>query len=164
MSFWDSVKKFAQPYADEEYDEYDEEMDEMEEEEEAAPRAPRRAPAFGGAAPAAPAPNFNMPPQQQPAPQGFTPPAAVNRAGAFNTAAPAARAFAAALDEGKSLGEALDALATGAADGLESTRGMQAKIGRAARLGERSIGHLDAGATSCYIILETLAKSLADLL
>ena len=76
----------------------------------------------------------------------------------------AARAFAAALDEGKSLGEALDALATGAADGLESTRGMQAKIGRAARLGERSIGHLDAGATSCDIILETLAKSLADLL
>ena len=41
---------------------------------------------------------------------------------------------------------------------------MQAKIGRAARLGERSIGHLDAGATSCDIILETLAKSLADLL
>ena len=82
----------------------------------------------------------------------------------IDTAAPAARAFAAALDEGKSLGEALDALATGAADGLESTRGMQAKIGRAARLGERSIGHLDAGATSCDIILETLAKSLADLL
>ncbi len=75
----------------------------------------------------------------------------------IDTAAPAARAFAAALDEGKSLGEALDALATGAADGLESTRGMQAKIGRAARLGERSIGHLDAGATSCDI-------SLADLL
>nr|MCR4871391.1 dihydroxyacetone kinase subunit DhaK [Atopobiaceae bacterium] len=49
----------------------------------------------------------------------------------IDTAAPAARAFAAALDEGKSLGEALDALATGAADGLESTRGMQAKIGRA---------------------------------
>ena len=82
----------------------------------------------------------------------------------IDTAAPAARAFAAALDEGKSLGEALDALATGAADGLESTRGMQAKTGRAARLGERSIGHLDAGATSCDIILETLAKSLADLL
>ena len=80
----------------------------------------------------------------------------------IDTAAPAARAFAAALDEGKSLGEALDALATGAADGLESTRGMQAKIGRAARLGERSIGHLDAGAPSCDIIPETLAKRLAD--
>ena len=25
MSFWDNVKKFAQPYADDEYDEYDDE-------------------------------------------------------------------------------------------------------------------------------------------
>ena len=25
MSFWDNVKKFAQPYADDEYDEYEEE-------------------------------------------------------------------------------------------------------------------------------------------
>ena len=32
MSFWDNVKKFAQPYADEEYDDYDEEMDGYEEE------------------------------------------------------------------------------------------------------------------------------------
>ena len=75
MSFWDNVKKFAQPYADEEYDEYDEEMDEMEEEEEvaAAPRAPRRTPAFGTAAPAAPAQNFA--PAAQPA-TAFTPTAA----------------------------------------------------------------------------------------
>ena len=51
MSFWDNVKKFAQPYADEEYDDYDdEEMDEFEEEEEeVAPRPARRAPAFSAA-------------------------------------------------------------------------------------------------------------------
>ena len=67
MSFWDNVKKFAQPYADEDYDDYDDdEMDEFEEEEEEvkpAPRERRRAPAFGSvsessdytpAAPAAP--------------------------------------------------------------------------------------------------------------
>ena len=41
MSFWDNVKKFAQPYSDEEYDDYDE-MDEMDEEQDA-PRA-RRSP------------------------------------------------------------------------------------------------------------------------
>ena len=29
MSFWDNVKKFAQPYSDEEYDDYDEELDEL---------------------------------------------------------------------------------------------------------------------------------------
>ena len=43
MSFWDNVKKFAQPYADDEYDEYDEEegMEDYEEEEVAARPAPR---------------------------------------------------------------------------------------------------------------------------
>ena len=77
MSFWDNVKKFAQPYADEEYDEYDDEMEEFEEEEEAAPARPnRRVPAFGSAAPAAPAAapvapaapaqNFNNPNQTAP--------------------------------------------------------------------------------------------------
>ena len=79
----------------------------------------------------------------------------------IDTAAPAARAFTDALAEGGSLGDALGALAEGAKDGLESTRSMQAKIGRAARLGERSIGHLDAGATSCCVILTTLAEELA---
>jgi len=45
MSFWDNVKKFAQPYSDEEYDEYDEEMtDYAEGEEEAAPRSRRTSP------------------------------------------------------------------------------------------------------------------------
>ena len=39
MSFWDNVKKFAQPYADDEYDEYDD----MEGYEEEAPRSRRAA-------------------------------------------------------------------------------------------------------------------------
>ena len=50
MSFWDNVKKFAQPYADDEYDEYDEEEEVVETyEEEPAPERParqRRASAF----------------------------------------------------------------------------------------------------------------------
>ena len=47
MSFWDSVKKFTQPYSDDEYD-YDEENEEYEEEQEqeSAPRARRTSP-FG---------------------------------------------------------------------------------------------------------------------
>ena len=32
MSFWDNVKKFAQPYSEEDYDDYEDEMDEYEEE------------------------------------------------------------------------------------------------------------------------------------
>ena len=50
MSFWDNVKKFAQPYSDDDYEEeIDEEMESFEEEEEVAPRPARRAPAFGTA-------------------------------------------------------------------------------------------------------------------
>ena len=55
MSIWDTVKKFAQPYADEEYDDYDEEeyLDEYEEE----PQQPARRPSRRASAPAAaPAP------------------------------------------------------------------------------------------------------------
>ena len=57
MSFWDNVKKFAQPYDDEDYDDYDEELDDFEEAaEEAAPRTRRPSPfANTTAAPAAPA-------------------------------------------------------------------------------------------------------------
>ena len=45
MSFWDNVKKFAQPYADDEYDDYDEDeeyLDEYEEPAEPVRRAPAR--------------------------------------------------------------------------------------------------------------------------
>ena len=66
MSFWDNVKKFAQPYDDEDYDDYDEELDEFEEpaQEPARTRRPSpfantaattAAPAAAAAAPAAPA-------------------------------------------------------------------------------------------------------------
>lgn len=41
MSFWDNMKKFTQPYADDEYDEYDDAEDGYEE-EQPAPRAARK--------------------------------------------------------------------------------------------------------------------------
>ncbi|MBR2936961.1 MAG: cell division protein SepF [Oscillospiraceae bacterium] len=47
MSFWDNVKKFAQPYGDEDYDDYDEAMDDYEEEvQEPAARSGRRSSPF----------------------------------------------------------------------------------------------------------------------
>ena len=43
MSFWDNVKKFAQPYADDDYDDYDEDDDYVDDYEEPAEApAPRR--------------------------------------------------------------------------------------------------------------------------
>ena len=45
MSFWDNVKKFAQPYSDEDYDDYEEELEGYEEEPvESAPRSRRTSP------------------------------------------------------------------------------------------------------------------------
>jgi len=46
MSFWDNVKKFAQPYSDDDYDDYedDEYLDDYEEPAEAPRRAPRSMP------------------------------------------------------------------------------------------------------------------------
>ena len=43
MSFWDNVKKFAQPYADDEYDDYDEDDEYLDEEDDYQAPAPRRA-------------------------------------------------------------------------------------------------------------------------
>ena len=91
MSFWDNVKKFAQPYADDDYDDYDEDDDYLDDDyEEAAParKAPRRA-AAPAPAPAAvmddeddededdgfgfaPAPATSMAPAAPAAPAGFS--------------------------------------------------------------------------------------------
>lgn len=70
---------------------------------------------------------------------------------------PAADAYAVAVTKGASFKEALESMATAAENGKESTRDLVAKIGRASRLGERSRGVLDAGATSGALILQTMA-------
>ena len=57
MSFWDNVKKFAQPYSDDEYDDYDDGLEGYEEE---APRRTRNAEPAPVAEPAAPAKSSNF--------------------------------------------------------------------------------------------------------
>ncbi|GAA4167204.1 dihydroxyacetone kinase subunit DhaL [Shinella granuli] len=76
----------------------------------------------------------------------------------LDTFVPAVEAFDKATAEGKSFGEALEVLVTAAEAGRDSTIDLVAKIGRASRLGERSLGVLDAGATSCAIILKELSE------
>lgn len=75
----------------------------------------------------------------------------------LDTLVPAIEAFDAANADGKPFPDALDALIIAAEEGRDSTRDLVAKIGRASRLGERSVGVLDAGATSCALILKALA-------
>jgi len=82
----------------------------------------------------------------------------------MDTLIPAAEAFETALSAGKSFSAALQDLKTAAEAGKESTRDLVARIGRASRLGERSRGVLDAGATSCNLILQSLSDSMIGLL
>lgn len=75
----------------------------------------------------------------------------------IDTLVPAIEAFDAANAGGASFADALDALVQAADAGRDSTIDLVARIGRASRLGERSRGVLDAGATSCAIILREIA-------
>ena len=72
------------------------------------------------------------------------------------------------LEESAALGEefslALNRMKEAAAAGRDSTKDMVAKFGRSSRLGERSRGVLDAGATSCCIILTAMADAMIELL
>ena len=77
-----------------------------------------------------------------------------------DTLAPARAAYQQALASGASFASCLQAMSEAAEAGKESTRAMQARVGRSARLGPRSIGVLDAGATSCCLILQSMARSL----
>ena len=54
----------------------------------------------------------------------------------------------------------LDEVTEAARRGLESTRDLEARKGRASYLGERSIGHLDPGARAIQLIVETVCASL----
>lgn len=67
-------------------------------------------------------------------------------------------------DAGTDYKIALTNLKAASEKGKNSTKDMVAKFGRSSRLGERSRGVLDAGATSCCIILTAMADGINELL
>jgi phosphoenolpyruvate---glycerone phosphotransferase subunit DhaL len=74
---------------------------------------------------------------------------------------PAAQALSAASASGVALAEALAQAAAAAEAGAHATAGMLASKGRARYLGERSLGHEDAGAHSVVLIFASLAAVAA---
>ena len=72
---------------------------------------------------------------------------------------PAVAALRLASAAGTGLDDALDAAAAAAREGAASTAAMIASVGRASRLGERSRGLADPGASSFAMILGALAAS-----
>jgi dihydroxyacetone kinase-like protein len=71
---------------------------------------------------------------------------------------PAVDAMRGALEAGSGLAEILDRGAAAAEAGMRATIAMQARKGRASYLGDRSIGHQDAGATGSYLLLKAAAE------
>jgi dihydroxyacetone kinase-like protein len=75
---------------------------------------------------------------------------------------PVAQCLTQLLDEGAERNVLLDAIASVALEGVESTRNMVATKGRAAYMGDRSVGHIDAGAKSSQVMLCALTDFLVD--
>lgn len=78
-----------------------------------------------------------------------------------DTLEPATAAFEFAVASNADFSTALQRMSEAAERGKDSTKDMQARVGRAARLGERSIGIVDAGATSCFLILLSMSRSIS---
>lgn len=71
---------------------------------------------------------------------------------------PAVRALRAGADASRPLGACIAAAAIAAAGGMRATIPLVARRGLALRLGERSRGHRDPGATSCFLMLQAMAR------
>ncbi len=80
----------------------------------------------------------------------------------FDALAPAADAYRMERARGATLDEALAAAIHAARQGMLATAPMVARRGLALRLGDRSIGHLDPGAVSCFLLLRALIPSATD--
>lgn len=74
----------------------------------------------------------------------------------YDALRPAADAFAAAVGAGRSQDAAVRAAIRAAREGMRATTPLVARRGLALRLGERSRGHQDPGATSCYLLFRAL--------
>ena len=71
---------------------------------------------------------------------------------------PAMAALRIAADSGKNISQAISDSADAAVKGAESTRGMKALFGRARNIGDRSIGHVDPGATSMSLLFDGMKE------
>ncbi|HET7665348.1 MAG TPA: dihydroxyacetone kinase subunit DhaL [Mycobacterium sp.] len=79
----------------------------------------------------------------------------------FDALAPALDALDAALASGGGLAVALADATVAAEKGRDATEAMVARKGRASYLGQRSVGHVDPGATSAAMLIAAAASAFA---
>jgi dihydroxyacetone kinase len=74
---------------------------------------------------------------------------------------PAAEAFRSAILAGQSAPEAWALAVKAAEDGVEATRSMKPRLGRASYLGDRAVGYPDAGAAAVVEWLQAISPAIA---
>ena len=79
----------------------------------------------------------------------------------FDALSPALDALDAALASGSGLAAALADATVAAEKGRDATESMVARKGRASYLGQRSVGHVDPGATSSAMLIAAAASAFA---
>lgn len=86
--------------------------------------------------------------------------AAVGDKTMYDVWVPALLAYDEALAAGQDLAAALRAVADAGEQARDATRDLVARRGRASYLGERSRGHVDPGAASSALLLQSMARTL----
>ena len=76
---------------------------------------------------------------------------------------PAAEEMNQNADEGNNLISSLESTVEKAENAMNETKNLLSKKGRSSKLGERSIGHIDPGAASSFIIIKSIYQSIKDM-
>lgn len=80
----------------------------------------------------------------------------------YDTIYPMVESLKASLAKGESFEEMLTGAIEAARQGMEATKNMLSLRGRSSRLGERSIGHIDPGAASSFIVVKAFLETLLE--
>ena len=80
----------------------------------------------------------------------------------LDTIYPASESLKNSLSKNLSLKDALQDMKKAAREGMESTKDLISQRGRSSRLGERTVGHIDPGAASSYLIIESAVDYLIN--
>ena len=76
---------------------------------------------------------------------------------------PAAEEMSQNADKGNNLISSLKNTVEKAENAMNETKNLLSKKGRSSKLGERSIGHIDPGAASSFIIIKSIYQSIKDM-
>jgi dihydroxyacetone kinase phosphoprotein-dependent L subunit len=75
---------------------------------------------------------------------------------------PAAEEMKKQANSGANLMDALDSTVKNAKNAMNNTKDLLSKKGRSSKLGERSIGHIDPGAASSFVIINSIYQTLKN--